>query len=112
MTDLSQIRHDVNSIRQELKNHQILSDQRQKVTDDKIDELNKNVSRLITLLEGDPADPNRGFFQRIIAIEKFITGLKDTKSYLAGKLAGAILIITMIGTFIAFVLKVYDFFKK
>lgn len=112
MTDLEKVKHDIHSLRQDFKNHQILSTQQQEVTEAKIDEVGKKVDRLILLLEGDPADPDRGFFKRMVAMEKFIEGLKSTKSYLSGNVAAAVFVITAIGAVVSFFLTVYSFFKK
>ena len=112
MTDLEKVKHDIGSLRQDFKNHQILSTKQQENTENKIDEVGKKVDRLILLLEGDPADPDRGFFKRMVAMEKFIEGLKSTKSYLSGNVAAAVFIITSIGAIISFFLTIYNFFKK
>ena len=112
MTDLERVKHDINSLRQDFKNHQILTNEQQSKTNNKIDEVGKKVDRLILLLEGDPLDPDRGFFKRISAIEKFIDGMKSTKTYLMGNLAASVFIITLLGGIAAFILKVYEFFKK
>lgn len=112
MTDLEKVKHDIGSLRQDFKNHQVITTQQQVVTENKIDELGKKVDRLVTLLEGDPADPERGFFKRMVAMEKFIEGLKSTKSYLSGNLAAAVFIITAIGAIISFFISIYNLFKK
>lgn len=112
MTDLEKVKHDIGSLRQDFKNHQVITTQQQVITENKIDELGKKVDRLVTLLEGDPADPERGFFKRMVAMEKFIEGLKSTKSYLSGNLAAAVFIITAIGAIISFFISIYNLFKK
>lgn len=112
MNDLEKVKHDIGSLRQDFKNHQILSNEQQSKTNGKIDEVGKKVDRLILLLEGDTLDPERGFFKRIVAIEKFIEGMKSTKTYLMGNVAATVFLITLLGGVITFVLKVYEFFKK
>lgn len=112
MTDLEKVKHDIGSLRQDFKNHQVITTQQQENTENKIDELGKKVDRLVTLLEGDPADPERGFFKRMVAMEKFIEGLKSTKSYLSGNLAAAVFIITAIGAIVSFFISIYNLFKK
>jgi hypothetical protein len=112
MTDLIAVKHDINSLRQDFKNHQVLTNEQQVKTNDKIDEVGKKVDRLILLLEGDPADPNRGFFNRVREVEKFKQNIENTKMYLMGNVAAVIFIITLLGTIIAFIAKVYEFFKK
>lgn len=106
--EISDIRHDVNAMRQELKNTMILLDE----SNHKRDELEKRVERLVFLLEGDSIDKDRGFISRLIALEKFTATVKDTKAYLAGNLAAAIFFITALGGLIAAFVKIYEFFKK
>lgn len=95
------IQHDVNSMRQEMKNHAILSK-----------DLEASVERLITLLEGDKIDPERGFIKRLIALERFAEKVKDTKAYLAGNIAMAVFVITALGGIISLLFKAYQFLKS
>ena len=71
----------------------------------------QRIERLIYLLEGDKADPSRGFINRLISLENFASTVKDTKAYLMGNIAMAIFIITAIGWLIGFLFKAYYFFK-
>lgn len=105
MSELTQIQHDVNSLRQDFNNHRIL-------TGSKVDEINVKMDRLLTLLEGDPIDPSRGFFSRLKAMEEFIEGLKSTKSYIRGNIAAAVFVISAIGGVIAFFWKLFEYMKK
>lgn len=104
MTNIDQIQHDINTIRQEFRNLEINQSAQ-------IRELNTKMDRLMILLEGDNADKDRGFIPRMIAIEKFVSGMKDTKTYLMGNIAATVFIITALGGIIAFAIKVYHFFK-
>jgi len=106
--EIADIRHDVNAMRQELNNTIILL----KESNDKRDELENHVKRLVFLLEGDNIDKDRGFIARLIALEKFSLTIKDTKAYLLGNLAAAIFIITALGGIISVFFKLYYFFKK
>lgn len=103
--DIHAIRHDVNSLRQAFKNHQI-------ITDEKLDSLEKNMTRIITLLEGDQADRKRGFISRLEAVEEFMKAANNTKMYFLGNMAAAVFVITFLGALAAFIFQVYDFFNK
>lgn len=105
--EISDIRHDVNSMRQELKNLSILLEE----SNMEKNKLEKSVERLVFLLEGDSVDKDRGFISRLIALEKFAITIKDTKAYLAGNMAAAIFFITAIGGLIAGFIKLYYFIK-
>ena len=103
--ELHAISHDVNGIRQELKNHQVL-------TDEKFNDLNKKIDRLLTIIEGDPIDPNSGMFKRLVAVETFVSSMKNTKAYLMGNVAAAVFLITALGAIISGAVKVYELFFK
>jgi TolA-binding protein len=97
---LRHLQHDVNSMRQELKNSQ-----------DKNNALEASVERLVYLLEGDKVDKDRGFISRLIALEKFSASVKDTKAYLMGNIAAAVFIITALGGIVGLLFKLYSFLK-
>lgn len=94
------IQHDVNSMRQELKNYSILSSER-----------DARVERLIYLLEGDRADLDRGIIARVKNIETFISSIKDMKSYLSGNIAASIAIISFLGLIAGGLIKLYQLLK-
>lgn len=102
---IAEIHHDLNGLRQELKNHVIQSANNR-------DELDSRIERLIYLLEGDKSDPERGFISRIKNIEAFVATIKDTKTYLMGNIAAAIFIITAIGGVISGLIKLYTFLNN
>ena len=106
--EIAEIRHDVNAMRQELKNTVILLQE----SNEKRDQLESHVKRLVFLLEGDSVDKDRGFIARLIALEKFSLSVKDTKAYLLGNIAAAVFILTAMGTIIGAFIKVYYFFKQ
>lgn len=106
--EISEIRHDVNSMRQELKNLSILLNESEKENE----LLKDSVKRLVILLEGDPIDPMRGLVNRLILIEKFVNSMKNLRSYLMGNIAAAVFIIGFIGGVIAFIYKAWEFFNN
>jgi len=106
--EIANIRHDVNQMRQELHNTIILLNE----ANAKRDALEKNVERLIRLLEGDPIDPERGLVNRLILIEKFVNSMKSLRQYLMGNIAAAVFIIGFLGGVIAFFYKAYEFFNN
>ncbi len=106
--EISNIRHDVNQMRQELHNTIILLNE----ANAKRDALEKNVERLIRLLEGDPIDPKRGLVSRIILMEDFINSMKNLRSYLMGNIAAVIFVIGCVGGIIAGIYKMYELFIK
>lgn len=115
---IAEIKHDINGIKQQIKNSQILHKEELKnfeeVVDEmgkKVDGLEKKIDSLLLLLEGHPQDKERGMIPRMIAIEKFIEGMKDTKAYLMGNVAAAVFIITALGGVIAFCIKAYQWIK-
>lgn len=99
-----EIKHDINSLKQRFDNAETL--QRKHV-----EGLEKKIDNLILLLEGHSADKERGMIARMIAIEKFVEGMKDTKTYLMGNIAATVFIITALGGVIAFVIKAYQWIK-
>lgn len=101
------IRHDVNSMRQEMHNLTILLNEREKENDT----LKDNVRRLVSLLEGDPMDRDRGLIPRLKTIEDFVSKMKDTRAYLAGNIAAAVFLISAIGGLLAILYKIYLFFS-
>lgn len=103
--ELSKIQHDVNQMRQEFVNLKI--DLREENV-----EFSKKLDRLLTLMEGDPADPKRGFINRMIEMENFLADIKSTKSYLAGNVAAIILIASFLGTLFSVGYKIYELFVK
>jgi hypothetical protein len=112
MTELSAVKHDIHSLRQDFKNHQVLTTEQQNATNGKIAQMDKKLDRIVLLLEGDPADPDIGFFKKVRDFEKFKKQIESTKIYLMGNFAGAVFIITSIGFILSFIAKVYEFFKK
>lgn len=103
MKDIEQLTHDVNAIRQDLRNHQIL-------TSTEMHDLKDSVNRLVMLIEGDPSDKERGLIHRIKMIEEFTKSVNNTKMYLLGNIAAAVFIISFLGAVIIFILNVYNFF--
>lgn len=101
---IHEIKHDINSIKQQFVNSEVL--QREHV-----DRLEKKIDTLVLLLEGHPADKERGMIARMIVIEKFIEGMKDTKTYLMGNIAAAVFIITALGGIIGLAIKLYQWIK-
>lgn len=101
---INEIKHDINGIKQQFINSEIL--QKQNLTN-----LERKIDNLILLLEGHQADKERGMIARMIAIEKFIEGMKDTKTYLMGNIAATVFIITALGGVIAFSIKAYQWLK-
>jgi len=106
--EIAHIRHDVNSMRQELQNLAILLNE----TIKERDEQRRQIDRLIRLLEGDPIDPERGLVNRLILIEKFVNSMKSLRQYLMGNIAAAVFIIGFLGGVIAFFYKAYEFFSN
>ncbi len=106
--EMARMSHDVNRMRQEIQNLSILFNESNK----KRDEQDKNIERLIRLLEGDPMDPKRGLVSRIILMEEFIISMKNLRAYLMGNIAAAVFIIGFIGGVIAFIYKAYEFFTN
>jgi hypothetical protein len=106
--EIADIRHNVNSMRQEFKNLMILYQEVQT----KRAEQDHNIDRLLRLLEGDPIDPKRGLVNRIILMEDFILSMKNLRSYLMGNIAAVIFVIGFIGGVIAFIYKAYEFFAN
>jgi methyl-accepting chemotaxis protein len=103
--EIGKIRHDVNQMRQELSNTiNILKDENF--------ENNKRIDRLLTLLEGDPMDKDRGLIPRLKTIEDFVGKMKDTKSYLAGNIAAAVFFITAVGGILSICYKIYLFLNN
>ncbi len=103
---INTIGHDVNQMRQELHNTIILlneSNAKRMSSEAKVD-------RLLTLLEGDPIDRDRGLIPRLKNIEDFVSKMKDTRAYLAGNLAATIFIISAAGGLLALIYKIYLFF--
>lgn len=101
---IAEIKHDINGLRQQFNNSQIIQSEQ-------INELSKKIDSLVLLLEGHSADKDRGMISRMIAIEKFIEGMKDTKTYLMGNIAATVFIITALGGVIAFCIKAYQWIK-
>jgi hypothetical protein len=106
--EISDIRHDVNSMRQELKNLSILLNESE--VENRL--LKDSVKRIVVLLEGDPIDPMRGLVNRLILIEKFVNSMKSLRQYLMGNIAAAVFIIGFIGGVLAFLYKAYEFFNN
>jgi len=114
LTDqVTKMSHDINSLRQEYKNYSIIIAQEHKamaaIQDSGAAKQDIRIERLITLLEGDPADRGRGLISRVIDIERFTATVRDTKAYLMGNIAAAVFIITLVGAVLAALWKVYDF---
>lgn len=105
--EIASIRHDVNSMRQELHSLTILLNESNRERDAQ----KMQIDRLIRLLEGDPIDPKRGLVNRIILMEDFINSMKNLRSYLMGNIAAAVFIIGFIGGVIAFIYKAWEFFN-
>lgn len=105
--EIADIRHDVNSMRQELHSLTILLNESNRERDSQ----RLQIDRLIRLLEGDPIDKESGLVYRLKKIEDFIKSMQNLKSYLMGNIAAAIFIIGFIGGVISFIYKAYEFFN-
>ena len=103
MKEIETLTHDVNAIRQDLKNHQVL-------TSVELTELKDSVNKLVMLIEGHPSDKERGLVHRIHMIEDFMKSVHNTKMYLLGNIAAAVFIISFLGAVIIFILNIYNFF--
>lgn len=101
---INEIKHDINGLKQQFHNTQIIQTEQ-------FNELSKKMDSLVLLMEGHSADKDRGMIARMIAIEKFIEGMKDTKTYLMGNIAATVFIITALGGIIAFSIKAYQWLK-
>jgi hypothetical protein len=104
MKEIEKLTHDIHSIRQDFKNHQIL-------TSTEMNDMKDSINRLVMLIEGDPADKERGLVHRIKMIEDFMKSIHNTKMYLLGNIAAAVFIISFLGAVIIFILNVYNFFS-
>jgi hypothetical protein len=104
MNQIELITHDVNAIRQDLKNHQV-------ITSSELTELKDSVNKLVMLIEGHPLDKERGLVHRIHIIEDFTKSVHNTKMYLLGNIAAAVFIISFLGAVIIFILNIYNFFS-
>jgi hypothetical protein len=101
-----QIMHDLNGMRQELKNYEVLHKEER----DRNDQLRASNERLVMLLEGDKADPQSGFLFRVRKMEEALESIKYTKAYFAGNLAATIFIFAVVSGIIAALWKLYTFF--
>lgn len=123
---LSKLQHDVNSLRQDFKNHQVITNEQQIVANHKIDdtinkidkvnenidEIKSNQQKILLFIQGDGIDPKSGIVKRVSTIEEFIDGIKSTKSYINGNIAAVIFIISLMGAIISLILNVISYFKK
>lgn len=123
---LSKLQHDVNSLRQDFKNHQAITNEQQIIANHKIDdtinkidkvnenidEIKSNQQKILLFIQGDGIDPKSGIVKRVSTIEEFIDGIKSTKSYINGNIAAVIFIISLIGAIISLILNIVSYFKK
>jgi len=110
MEQIEQLNHDVNQMRQELKNTLILlaeSEKKHEAVEKKRQEFE---TRILTLLEGDKIAPELGLYPRVVKIEEFIKSIKNIQTYLAGNMAGSLFVIGVIGAFLGILYKAYLFF--
>src|SRR5579872_5023418 len=103
--EISGIKHDVASMRQQFVNFQATEKEERLKIENKID-------RLLILLEGDHIDPKRGLFYRVQIIEDFVKSIEKMKSYWSGNLAAGVFFIALGGSIIAIIWKAIAFFAS
>lgn len=108
MSEIQVLQQKVNELHASFK--QI--NERETIRDEEIKLLNKNMTRLLVLMEGDPAEKDKGFIARLRAVEEFISWFRDKKSYVMGNVMATVVIVSTLGYLVIFVMKVIDFFKK
>jgi hypothetical protein len=70
--DLNKLRHEVGGLRQDFKNFSILNLKKE----EQIEEYNKKLDRVLTLILGDESQPETGLIYRVHQIEEFIKYLE------------------------------------
>jgi len=105
MNDIQQLEHDLKNVRNQIGGiYKELSNYK---------EIETKLDRVITLLEGDPIEPGKGFIPRLIIIEQFVANFNRMKSYYTGSVTAVIFIAGFFGTLIMGLVKLYELiFKK
>jgi hypothetical protein len=107
--DLGKLRHELNGLRQDFRNFEILRNGKDKLNEENA----KKLDRVLTLFLGDESQPHTGILHRVEKIEDFIKYLEKTKNKLTGSIAMAIFIISALGFIAGVLVKAYELlFKK
>jgi Na+/phosphate symporter len=131
--DLSKLLHDVNGLRQQILNHEILAKEREKKYEERVSEQNKqneiltehiraltkqtdilteHINDLNKLLFKNDIEPNNTLVARIQAIEAFNKMLNETRFKLTGSVATVVWICMALGSLAGIGVAIYNAFNK